>query len=41
MTGKTFGDYVRKVAELGVQYRKCREAALATASQTGSSARQD
>lgn len=29
MTGRTFGDYVRKVQEQGVQYRKCREAALA------------
>lgn len=34
MTGKTFGDYVRKVAEIGVQYRKCREAALASQSNT-------
>lgn len=29
MTGKTFGDFVRKVKEQGIQYRECREAALA------------
>ena len=29
MSGRTFGDYVRKVKDQGIQYRKCREAALA------------
>jgi hypothetical protein len=29
MTGRTFGDFIRKLQEVAVQYRKCRAAALA------------